>query len=72
MRKIEPKFETTAEFKKDVQVTYDENYINYLLFTWFQDDKPFSITEALIKLMPENFDIAGIAIKALMNTSILE
>lgn len=48
MRKINPKFSNDKEFMRDVQVVLDENYINYMLFSMFYDDKPFSLTETLL------------------------
>jgi len=53
---------------RDVQVVLDENYINYMFFSMFYDDKPFSLTETLLQYVPETFIGAGAAIKAVMNT----
>ena len=53
---------------RNVQVVLDENYINYMLFSMFYDEKPFSLTETLLKYIPDTFIGAGAAIKALMNT----
>ena len=52
-------------------MTLDENYLNYMLFTMFYDDKPFSLTEKIIEALPESFQMAGTAIKALMNTNVI-
>lgn len=71
MRQITPKFDESAKFAKDVQVTLDENYLNYMLFTMFYEDKPFSLTEKIIEALPESFAMAGTAIKALMNTNVV-
>jgi len=55
---------------RDVQVIIDENYLNYHLFTLFYDDKAFSLSEMLLKYIPDTFLGAGAAIKILMNTNV--
>jgi hypothetical protein len=44
--------------------------LNYHLFTLFYDDKPFSLTELLLKYIPDSFLGAGAAIKVFMNTNV--
>lgn len=70
MRKIKPAFSDKSEFLRDIQVTFDENYINYVLFTLLYEDKPFSLTEVMLDKLPDSFMGAGAAIKAIMNTQV--
>ena len=48
---------------RDVQVIIDENYLNYHFFTMFYDEKAFSMTEQLLKFIPDSFLGAGAAIQ---------
>lgn len=52
---------------RDVQVIIDENYINYMLFSMFETDKVFSITEMLFQYWPEQWMGGPTAIRALMS-----
>ena len=70
LRSISPKFSEVDIFQKDVQVTFDENYLNYMLFAMFNRDKTFSVTEMMLDALPEQYMAAGSAIKAVMNTSL--
>jgi len=67
MRKIEPNFSNEPEFMKDVQTIIDENYINYLLFSLFETDKVYSVTEALFSFWPESWLGGPTAIKTIMS-----
>lgn len=71
MRQVTPKFDESGKFAKDVQVALDENYLNFMLFTMFYDDKPFSLTEKIIEMLPSGFEMAGTAVKALLNTNVV-
>lgn len=53
-----------------MQVAIDENYANYLLFSLFHREKPFSVTELMLDAVPDTFMGAGAAIKAVMNSSL--
>jgi hypothetical protein len=54
-----------------VQVTFDENQLNYILFTMFYDDKPFSLKKKLIDSMPKDLH-QGVAmmLKTMMHTQV--
>ena len=69
MRKVDPKFSDESKLMRDVQITLDENYINYLLFSLFHNESTFSLSEILLSFIPENLATgAGTAVKAIMNT----
>jgi hypothetical protein len=68
MRKIKPKFSDESHHMRDVQVVIDENYINYQLFQLFYQKSVYSLTDALITYMPEDFLGGGAVIRALMST----
>jgi len=67
MRSINPKFSDEPEHQRDVQVVIDENQINYYLFSMFYADKPFSLTEKLLEMMPEWMEPGAFLIHAVMN-----
>ena len=54
-----------------MQVTFDENQLNYILFTMFYDDKPFSLKKKLIDSMPKDLH-QGVAmmLKTMMHTQV--
>ena len=55
---------------RDVQIAMDENFLNYLLFTMFYDEKPFSLKEKLTSNMPSYFEGANMMMKAMMHTQV--
>ena len=67
MRRIKTEFTDDQEHQRDVQVVIDENQINYYLFTLFYADKPFSLTERLLEMIPEWLEPAAFMVKAVMN-----
>jgi len=67
MRRVKPEFSEAREHQRDVQVVIDENQINYYLFTLFYADKPFSLTERLLEMIPEWLEPAAFMVKAVMN-----
>lgn len=67
MRKIRPEFSSEPEFFRDVQITYDENYINWQLFRMFTGDKTFSLTETLLYYWPETWPAAPQTVRVLMS-----
>lgn len=48
----------------------DENFLNYMLFTMFYDDKPFSLKKKLTDMMPTYFENASMMLKAMMHTQV--
>jgi len=49
----------------------DENYLNYLFFQQFYDKETYSMSEAFLSKMPENFAFGATAgIKTMMNTKV--
>lgn len=56
-RRIRAKFIDEMNFLRDVQQVVGENYLNYYLLTMFYREKPYSLTETLFQIMPD--DIAG-------------
>jgi len=67
MRSVKPKFSDAPEHQRDVQVVIDENQINYYLFSMFHADKPFSLTEKLLEMMPEWMEPTAFMTHAVMN-----
>ena len=70
VRNIKPKFSDKGEFLRDVQVTVDENYVNLMLFQMFYKQKTYSLTEAIISILPDNFVGGSAGVKAVMNTQV--
>ena len=68
LRKIDPKFEDSGEFQRDVQMLIDENYLNSILFVLFENNKMFSLTETLLDIMPESLPGSTTLIRALMSS----
>ena len=67
MRNINPSFSEEPEHQRDIQVVIDENQINYYLFSLFYADRPFSMTEKILELLPDWMEEAGFLVHALMN-----
>lgn len=67
LRSITPKFSDDQKLDKDVQIAIDENYINYYLYSLIYADKPFSLTEKLLEMIPEWLEPAAFLVKAVMN-----
>lgn len=53
---------------RDIQVAMDENWLNYMLFTLFYDEKPFSLKKKLTDYLPSYFESANMMMKAMMHT----
>lgn len=70
MRRINPEFSNEPEFMMDVQTIIDENYINYFLFSMFETEKIYSITELLFQYWPETWMGGPTAIRALMSAQV--
>jgi hypothetical protein len=51
---IKPDFNNDNEFKKDVQLTFDENLINNQLIALFNGNNIFSMQETIISWLPDN------------------
>ncbi len=49
-----PSFSNENEFKKDFQMTLDENLINNFLLALFNTKKVFSLTAVLLEITPDN------------------
>jgi hypothetical protein len=49
-----PQFSNANEFRRDVQMTVDENLINHFLMGMFYAKKVYSLTDLLLHLIPEN------------------
>lgn len=52
---IKPEFNTENDFKKDVQLTFDENLVNNQLIALFNTNKVFSLQETVISWLPDQF-----------------
>lgn len=70
LRNINPTFSTEQAYMRDLQMTVDENYLNSILFNMFYNKKTYSLTEALLEMMPEDFVAGAPLVRALMNTSV--
>ena len=70
MRKPNIKFSDAPELQKDVQQIIDENYLNYMLYTMFEQDQTFSVTETLFSLWPEGWLGGPQAIRAIMSAKV--
>jgi len=68
MRKIRGGFSDEEAYMRDLQVVIDENYINYMLFQLFYNQKSYSLTETIVEYMPEEWLGGGTALRAIMNT----
>lgn len=67
MRKIRPEFSSEPDFFRDVQIAYDENYINWHFFRMFSGDKTFSLTETLLSNWPETWPAGPQTVRVLMS-----
>lgn len=71
LRKVSPEFQQSNEHNKDVQVVIDENQVNYHLYTLFQAEKPFSLADLLVSVVPQEFAMMKPMLKQMMNTQVL-
>lgn len=51
---INPTFSNSNDFRKDVQLTFDENVINNQLQALFNSNRVISLQETLISFLPDN------------------
>jgi endo-alpha-1,4-polygalactosaminidase (GH114 family) len=51
---VDPKFSEENDFKKDVQLTFDENVINNQFQALFNSNRVISVQETLLSLMPDS------------------
>jgi len=52
---IKVEFNNENEFKKDVQLTFDENIINNQMIGLFNSNKVISLQETIISWLPDKF-----------------
>jgi hypothetical protein len=52
---VKPEFSNSNDFKKDVQLTFDENIINNQLIGLFNANKVISLMETIITWLPNQF-----------------
>jgi isocitrate dehydrogenase len=52
---VKPEFSNSNEFKRDVQMTLDENLINNQLLSLFNNNKVYSLFETIIYWIPDNY-----------------
>lgn len=67
LRKIKPEFSEESEFVREVQMVYDENYLNWQLFEMFTGEKQFSVTETLLEYWPETWPAGPQAVRVMMS-----
>jgi hypothetical protein len=67
MRKVKTEFSNEPAFMKDVQIAVDENYLNYMLFNFFESEEMFSLTETMFKYWPEDWMGGPTVIRGLMS-----
>ena len=70
-RRIRAKFIDEMNFLRDVQQVVGENYLNYYLLTMFYREKPYSLTETLFQIMPDDIVGGQSLISSLLNTKVL-
>ena len=51
---VQPEFSQENSFRKDVQLTFDENLINNILLGVFSSNKVISIQSLVISWLPES------------------
>lgn len=51
---VSPSFSNDNQFRKDIQMTLDENLINHFLMGLFYTKEQYSLTEYLLSMMPGN------------------
>ncbi len=52
---VKPEFSNANEFRKDVQLTFDENIINNQLVGLFNTNRVISLQETVITWLPDQF-----------------
>ena len=65
-----PGFSEESRFQKDVQIVFDENYVNYLLFSLLYQEKNFSLVETIERVAKGN-QLANMAMRSLLNTNVM-
>lgn len=64
-----PQFSNSNEFKRDVQMTIDENLINHFLMGMFYSKKVYSLTDILLHLAPENMQVLAKAFSSFFSST---
>ena len=70
-RRIRAKFIDEMNFLRDVQQVVGENYFNYFLFTMFYREKPYSLNESLLNVLPDDMIGGQTLIAMLLNTNVM-
>ncbi len=55
LRKIYPQFSDDPEFAQDLQMVFDENFLNHLLLSLLHNEKVFSLRDLLLRIVPEQY-----------------
>jgi len=63
LRETFPKFSEDPKHSRGVQVVFDENQINYFLYTMLYAEKPFSLTDVIISFLPPQFEMGAPMLK---------
>ena len=66
---IKPEFNNDNEFKKDVQLTFDENIINNQMIGLFNANKVISLQETIISWLPDKFQTYATLISNFFTTT---
>jgi len=56
LKSIKPSFSNENAFKKDIQLTVDENLINHFLMGLFYSKRTYSFVELFLKYTPGNMN----------------
>eukprot|EP00347_Sterkiella_histriomuscorum_P009557 403340748 len=71
LRKIYPQFSDLPEWKQDLQMVFDENFINHLLLSLYHNNKVFSLRDLVLKVVPKKYQNALLLISNLFMTTTL-
>lgn len=72
-RHVNPTFNTeNKDFAKDLQIIVDENYANNQFLGLFNTKQSFSLTETLMKWVPDNLKQYAKIIEGFMTTSTVQ
>jgi len=71
LRRVDPTFSQSDDFRKDVQIVFDENFINHIFLGLFYTNKEYSLREFILEMVPTKFKSYLMMAQSLIQTSTL-
>ncbi|CDW83288.1 UNKNOWN [Stylonychia lemnae] len=71
LRKIYPQFTDVEGWKQDIQMVFDENFLNHMFLSLFHTNTVFSFRDIAMKMIPAKYQNTALLISNLLMTTTL-